>query len=196
MSIIKDIEEKLDFKTNIGIIIAILSLIIALIFVYCPKTKVYFDMSFIFLIIALILGIYIIIETLVKEKNIEISILKQKLDKQVLPKILKVNSSKNEFKIFLQPSSLFDFDTLVSIYFEDNCEYKFGSLIGVGRVSNISNSNGIIEVDILELYNVNEQIKLGLKNSNLTVLKCIKVKPIFKFDMLQKIILNAGDNNE
>ena len=86
----------------------------------------------------------------------------------------------NRILCLLEPSDLFSFGTLVSIYYIN--PEGFEILIGLGEVINIQDDKKI-QVLISDYYNPNREIIEKLSMNNATILKKILIKPNIPKDL-------------
>lgn len=73
----------------------------------------------------------------------------------------------------LEPSELFSYDTIVSLYY---LEDDFEQLIAIGRVRNIQQDSKI-QVEVIEYASGHEEVFKKLERNDYTALKKTRVKP-------------------
>lgn len=105
----------------------------------------------------------------------------------ILPKVLMGKSAKDNTAkalLMLEPSILFSFETLVSIYIVEN---NFEELLGIGYVYNIQDDRRIQVLVTRSLNESLDSIWQEITSNNGNTLKKLRVKP-----HVPKVILEAG----
>lgn len=90
----------------------------------------------------------------------------------------------SQLLLLLEPSDLFSFDSVVSIYKLDN---DFEQLFGIGKVINIQ-ENGMIQVGLIEVIGSGSETFKKLANNDKELLEKMIIKPTipnFAFNSLQ-----------
>ncbi len=101
------------------------------------------------------------------------------LSEPTIPKVLygrrnPTGKQDSEILCLLEPSPLFAYDALVSIYYAD--QENFEQLVGIGKVANIQ-QDGKIQVLIFYIVEGQKETANHLATSNSTVLRKTIVKP-------------------
>lgn len=83
------------------------------------------------------------------------------------------NTDNTQLLLLLEPSELFSFDSVVSIYKLDN---EFEQLFGIGKVINIQ-ENGMIQVGLIEVIESGSETLKKLANNDKELLEKMIIKP-------------------
>ena len=156
-----------SFSKAWGIPIAIIALIAAIIFWIYPPTATITLKTFVPLIIIFSILIYILLNSTIY--------LYKKYRENLLPRLLtcQKDEEQNRIVLLLNPSPLFSYDSLVTIY---HIQEQYEALIAIGVVINIQEDKKV-QVLITSIIPGKDEVIETLTANNINTIKKTIVKP-------------------
>lgn len=138
------------------------------------------------LVVVLMAISFLIISSLMSALFITLKKYEEEKDKKVnLPKLLKVISSNSGATFILNKSSIFGFNTFVSIFKVDESGSEI--FLGIGKVINIQ-GDGLIQIEVMNWSDEYNTVLDSLVENERNALSKISVKPHITTEKILEII--------